>query len=143
MSAQPIFISCLTLFNCSGGYGEVMQRSFGIWHTKCFPKSSPPTQDELEELCRKLGFKDTTKAVGRITDSNTPARNSAAADVPVEFKGLNATKVIAYSKFSAVKINDGFTVHLRPSKPLAKLVSWDKSDHDNCHRMEVKCSSEK
>lgn len=145
-----IFIRYLTSYTYSGGYGEVMQRSFGIWHTKCFPKASPPRQDELEDLCKKLGFKDVTKVVGRITnttqrsdDKNTQSRNSTVTEIPVEFKMFNATKVIAYSKFSAVKINDGFTVHLRPSKPLAKLVSWEKSDHDNCHRMEVKCSSDK
>lgn len=59
----------------------------------------------------------------------------------VEFKSIDATKVVPYTKFSAVKINDEFTVHLRPSKPLAKLVYWDDHDHENCHRIEIKCSS--
>lgn len=138
----------------SHGYGEIMERSFGIWHTKCFPKSSPPTQEELELLCKRLGFKDTAIAVGRIMTSeqqmktndsqaHVPSSGSPLEDIPVEFKTLNATKVIPYSKFSAVKINDGFTVHLRPSKPLAKLVSWDVSDHLNCHRMELQCLEEK
>ena len=75
--------------------------------------------------------------------SSTSKDNSNSSKTNVEFKTFNATKVIAYSKFSAVKINDGFTVHLRPSKPLAKLVSWGVSDHLNCHRMELKCIEEK
>lgn len=60
-------------------------------------------------------------------------------EIPVEFQMFNATKVVKFTKFAAVKVNDGFTVHLRPSKPLVKLVSWDESDHENCHRMELKC----
>lgn len=124
-----------------------MQRSYGIWHTKCFPRSSPPSQEELEDLCKKLGFKELASAHGRVVETNqhvvanssVPSMTSNVDEVPVKFESLNATKVIAFSKFSAVKINDGFTVHLRPSKPLAKLVSWDVSDHLNCHRMELKC----
>lgn len=110
-----------------------MQRSFGIWHTKCFPKSSPPTQEELEDLCKQLGHQDTSNAKGRVKISNPNAAEL------VEFESFNATKVVPFSKFSAVKINDEFTVHLRPSKPLAKLVSWDENDHEICHRMEIKC----
>lgn len=115
-----------------------MERSFGIWHTKCFPKATPPTQEEIEDLCKKLGIDSPINAVGRVMNSK-PNKNSTSVDVPIEFQMFNATKVVTYSKFSAVQLNDGFTVHLRPSKPIAKLVSWDKSDHDNCHRMELKC----
>jgi hypothetical protein len=133
----------------SNGFGEVIQRSFGIWHTKCFSKETPPNLEELEDLCKKLGFKASTKAIGRITnpkidskinevDSKMP-RNMTAEGTPIEFQMFNATKVVTYTKFAAVKINDAFTIHLRPSKPLAKLVSWDENDHENCHRMELKC----
>lgn len=122
-------------FIASNGYGEVMERSFGIWHTKCFPKDSPPTQDELEVLCRKLGFKETKTAHGRVSGSQN-------GTIPVEFHQFNATKVVPFNKFSPVSLNDGFAVHLRPSKPMAKLVSWDISDHEKCHRMELKCIEE-
>src|SRR5690349_11023006 len=108
-----------------------MERSFGIWHTKCFPKDSPPTQEELELLCKKLGFKDTKTAIGRIFNETKPENSAGRTNddsIPVEFQMFNATKVVTVSKFSAVKLNDGFSVHLRPSKPLAKLVSWDISD---------------
>lgn len=120
-----------------------MEKTFGIWHTKCFPKETPPTQEELEALCKKLGFKDTTKVSARVTGSQVSEKsNPAIEEISVEFKSFNATKVLPYSKFSAVQINDGFTVHLRPSQPLAKLVLWDKTDHENCHRMDLKCSTE-
>lgn len=120
-----------------------MQRKFGVWHTKCFPKESPPSQDELEDLCVKLGFNGELNTVGRKIESNIqPIQESSknGTEHRVEFQSFNATKVIAYSKFSPVKINDGFTVHIRPSKPLAKLVQWDLEDHENCHRMELKCT---
>ena len=120
-----------------------MQRSFGIWHTKCFPKTSDkntaPTISELEDLCVKLGFKANSKAISRIMNPEIQ-QNAKASQSLVEFKSsLNATKVIALSKFSPVKVNDDFTIHIRPSRPFAKLMSWDVSDHENCFRMELKC----
>lgn len=127
-------------------YGEVLERSFGIWHTKCFPKATQPTQEELEDLCKKLGFRKTSNAMGKVinfnnsTDSNS--NNSDIKEIPVKFQMHNATKVVAYTKFSAVKLNKGFTAHIRSGKPLAKLVTWDKSDHEECHRMELKCIEE-
>lgn len=33
-----------------------MQQEFGIWHTKCFPKSKPPTEADLKEICKKMGY---------------------------------------------------------------------------------------
>lgn len=75
----------------------------------------------------------------RVTGSKIADKD--IEEIPVEFKTFNATKVVIQSKFSAVDLNDGFTVHLRPSvsEPLAKLVLWEKTDHENCHRMDIKC----
>lgn len=142
---QFLFTNFFPKLRYSNGFGEVMQRSFGIWHTKCFPKETPPTLEELEDLCKKLGFKNSAKAIGRITNLKIDSRlneldsKNSSDGIPVEFQMFNATKVVTYTRFAAVKINDGFTVHLRPSKPLAKLVSWDENDHEKCHRMELKC----
>lgn len=119
-----------------------MQKSYGIWHTKCFPKATPPNQDELEYLCKQLGWGNIARAESRITNPAENERQSSNDNTQVEFHSINATKVVIYSKFSAVKVNEGFTVHLRPSKPLATLVEWDKTDHENCHRMDLKCVTE-
>lgn len=127
-----------------------MQRSFGIWHTKCFPKKTLPTVEEMQDLCKKLGYKKIRSANARITNSKSDQKkedleldaarkNSTVEEISVKFNMLNATKVIPFTKFSAVKVNDGFTVHLRPSKPLAKIVPWDEKDHEDCHRMELEC----
>ncbi|CRK92869.1 CLUMA_CG006281, isoform A [Clunio marinus] len=125
-------------------FGEVMERTYGIWHTKCFPKATPPSQQELEDLCKKLGFKNHPDAMARVINENntnfaSSYNNSTVDNIEVTFKNFTATKIIAYTKFSPVQLNDKFTVHLRPSKPLAKLVSWDSGDHQKCHRMEIKC----
>lgn len=110
-----------------------MEQSFGIWHTRCFPKETPPTIEELERLCIKLGFKAGSKAIGRITNTSANLRSKNSVE------SFNATKVAAFAKFAPVKVNEDFTVHLRPSRPLAQLVSWEEGDHEKCHRMELKC----
>lgn len=128
-------------------FGEVMERSFGIWHTKCYPKKTLPSVEEMKDLCKKLGFDNVIYAQVRIVGTKTELAgkdwqtNNATEIIPIPFKVLNATKVIPFTKFSAVKLNDGFTVHLRPSKPLAKLVTWDENDLEKCHRMELKCKT--
>jgi len=118
-------------FNFRKSFGEVMERSFGIWHTKCFPKHSPPFKQEVINLCKELGYHNTTEPESRIAE----ARNATK----VEFESANATKVILYTKFFPVKINKEFSVHLKPSKPVAKMISWEKTDNDKCSRLEIKC----
>lgn len=50
----------------SDGYAQVIQQSYGVWHTKCFPKPNEPTEDEISDICRKVGYTDLHKARGRI-----------------------------------------------------------------------------
>lgn len=111
----------------------------GLWHTKCFPKSSQPTQSELEELCKELGVKnENSTATARLMTSTNVTEEGKT--LPVEFSdGQNATKVVLYSKFSPTKISEDFTVHMKTGKPLAKVVKWEKNDHENCYRMDIKC----
>lgn len=50
----------------SDGYAQVIQQSYGVWHTKCFPKPHEPTLEEIADICRKVGFTNVHKAQGRI-----------------------------------------------------------------------------
>jgi hypothetical protein len=116
----------------------------GMWHTKCFPKSSPPTQAEIEKICNQLQLKsENSQPRGKIVTStnSSVSQGDGNKDVMVEFRDdKNAIKVVLYSKFSPTKVSDKFTAHLKTDKPLAKIVSWTKEDHENCYRLEVKCN---
>lgn len=52
------------------GFYEVMQQEFGVWHTKCFPKSKPPTQEDLIEICRTMGYINPQHAKARARVDN-------------------------------------------------------------------------
>lgn len=126
-----------------------MQRSYGLWHTKCFPKTSPPSQEVLEDICKQLGFKSVIKVHGRVlnedsTDASKMVQyltdhNNTPDTIAIDFYRHNATKAVLYNKFSPVKLNKVFTVHMKSSKPLAKLVAWNKTDKIECHRLELHC----
>jgi hypothetical protein len=114
----------------------------GLWHSKCYPKSSEPTQDDVDEICKQLGFTEVKKPQAKLrglAEDIKQDKPTSIPFVPVEFHSSNATKVILHSKFAPTKINDGFTVHLKTDKPLGKIVSWEKEDHENCYRLEIKC----
>lgn len=134
----------LIQFIFSDGFGEVVERSLGLWHTKCFPKSSAPNQEDVEMLCRELGFNnvENLQAIvkGDIIDAKRNGKFSNIKFIPVEFHSSNATKVVLYSKFSPTIINEAFTIHMKTNKPLGKIVAWEKDDHENCLRMEIKCN---
>lgn len=123
------------------GFGEVMKRTFGVWHSKCIDKSSDVDIDKIgEQICHSRDFE--AKIINHNvndTDNSTPFTTDAGKVIPTEFQKSPATKVISETKFSAVKLNDGFTVHLRSDKPLTKLVEWNDDDHALCHRLEIKC----
>lgn len=78
--------------------------------------------------------------MGPASENIKTEKASSIPIVPIQFQSFNATKVILHSKFAATKINDGFTVHLKTDKPLGKIVKWEKDDHENCYRMEIKCN---
>lgn len=50
----------------SDGYARVIQQSYGIWHTKCFPKPNEPSQEEIADICHKVGYQQLHKSQGRI-----------------------------------------------------------------------------
>jgi hypothetical protein len=132
-------MNCKKILKSTDGFGEVMRRSFGVWYSECFPKSTKiDTESIANELC------NTSKISARITNHNVNdthhhLQDDIVASSSDHIQKSPAKKVISETKFSAVKINDRFTVHLRSDRPLTKIVEWDEDDHANCHRLEVKC----
>lgn len=49
------------------------------------------------------------------------------------------TKAIIYNKFSTLQVNKDIKLYVKPSRPLARLVEWDKNDEKNCFRVEINC----
>uniref|UniRef100_A0A1A9W4A8 Peptidase S1 domain-containing protein n=1 Tax=Glossina brevipalpis TaxID=37001 RepID=A0A1A9W4A8_9MUSC len=131
-------------------YGQIIEQKFGLWETKCFPKSNPPTIVEVHEICRKLGYHPYNQPSYRLIDD--------ALNTIVETKGIFAhrdrafddnetlneryrppTKVVVISKFSPLTLNDELIVFLKSSRPIAELVRWNKTDSNECFRLEVSC----
>ena len=112
-----------------------MQQTYGVWHTKCFPKPNPPTQSELEAICRRIGYTDVTKVEQNLIP--------AAKNGTFEYFWQNATKSMTENKFAPIRLNEYFTVQMKVSQPIAKLVSWNKSDQQNCSRLEIRCETVK
>lgn len=116
----------------------------GLWHTKCFPKSSPPTQTEIEDICSQLNLKSKNfqpQARLKTSTNITMSEREEVRSLHIEFQDTkNTTKVILFSKFSPTKISDAFTAHLKTDKPLAKVVAWNNDDHEKCYRLEIKCN---
>lgn len=57
-------------FYCShDGYGQVIEQTFGIWHTKCFPTTHEPTTADVAQLCVELGYHQ-NKPSYRLIDPN-------------------------------------------------------------------------
>ncbi|KAL9904995.1 serine protease nudel isoform 3-T6 [Glossina fuscipes fuscipes] len=132
-------------------YGQIIEQKFGLWETKCFPKSNPPTIAEVREICRKLGYHLYNQPSYRLIDD--------ALNTAIETKGTltrhdyfsnnmqfldgryrPSTKVVVTSKFSPLTLNDELTVFLKTSRPMAELVRWNATDSSRCLRLEVRCS---
>lgn len=70
----------------------------------------------------------------KILNTNNTTKNLTTSIRPP------ATKAIIFNPFSPLTINDNIILYLKPSRPLAALVNWDKTDEDNCFRLEIKCN---
>lgn len=115
----------------SGGYGEVMKQTYGLWHTKCYNKSEKPTQDEMIQLCQIMGYESDPKVDIRIINEDIDG------DRP------QALKPVLSSAFSYLSLNKNFSPLIKPSQPLVELVHWDEEDKRNCHRIEIRCAGER
>ncbi|KAM8710459.1 hypothetical protein ACLKA7_017128 [Drosophila subpalustris] len=131
-------------------YGQVIEQSYGIWHTKCFPKSTPPSTAEVREICRKLGYNPDRQPSYRLIDD---AANEAVHTYEwADRRGRNfsndtlvgkyrdSTKALIISKFSPLQLNERLTLFLKPSRPIAELVRWNSTDSSRCYRLEIRCA---
>ncbi|EDV41196.1 uncharacterized protein Dana_GF10896 [Drosophila ananassae] len=131
-------------------YGQVIEQTYGIWHTKCFPKSSPPQVDEVREICKKLGYNPYRQPSYRLIDDeeNKAVHTYELADRQgrsfsndsLVGKYRDSTKALIISKFSPLQLNERLTLFLKSSRPIAELVRWNATDSSRCYRLEIRCA---
>ncbi|XP_053955273.1 serine protease nudel isoform X2 [Anastrepha ludens] len=133
-------------------YGQVIEQTYGVWHTKCFPRSNPPDVKDVREICKKLGFNPYKLPSYRIIDD--AAQKVAATnewpdqrgrsfgnddESPLMERYRSATKAVVVNKFSPLTLNDELTLFLKPSRPIAEVERWNATDSEMCFRLEIKC----
>lgn len=94
--------------------GEIIHRSYGVWHTECF-EDRVASHEEANDICQSLGY-----TYGDIKN------DTMATDKPMIPRG---------DSFYMVKLNDITWMTLRDDRPLVSLVEAD----ENCHRAFVTC----
>nr|KAF7429288.1 hypothetical protein H0235_005686 [Vespula pensylvanica] len=95
--------------------GELIQRSFGIWHSVCFPNPIN-TNDDASEICKSLGY-----VSGKLSNK----QNDTGAMVPV------------FDDFYIVRVNYKTWLTMRDDKPMVKLTKpWIP-----CYRAFIVCNS--
>ncbi|KAJ6641084.1 Serine protease nudel [Pseudolycoriella hygida] len=117
------------------GYGQVIEQSYGIWHTKCFPRPHLPTDEDVAELCVELGYHQNRPSYRLISNSGS-ARSFLDSNSTYRNEPTKATVV---NKFTPLRVNSELTLYVKPSRPIAKLVNWDRTDDAKCFRLEIKC----
>lgn len=50
----------------SDGYRQVIEQTYGVWHTKCYPKPHHPSDEEIRDICIKVGYHNASNATGRV-----------------------------------------------------------------------------
>ncbi|XP_050451697.1 serine protease nudel-like isoform X3 [Cataglyphis hispanica] len=95
--------------------GEVMQRSYGVWHSQCF--SLPVTsQEEAKIICQKNGYTN-----GSIDSEN---------------QTLSEPVIPSRDDFYMIRLNSYTWITMRDDKPLITLVPPKES----CYRLFVACN---
>ncbi|XP_043512078.1 serine protease nudel-like isoform X2 [Frieseomelitta varia] len=94
--------------------GEVFRRSYGVWHTECFPNPVVHEEDSAS-LCKSMGY-----------SSGTVDNVTMIADEP---------RIPKQDEFHIVKLNQWSWMALRNDKP---LITLEKSN-GICHRAFVTC----
>ncbi|KAM7355778.1 serine protease nudel isoform 2-T2 [Cochliomyia hominivorax] len=131
-------------------YGQLLEQSYGVWHTKCFPKSAPPDMSEVRQICQKLGYSPYRQPSYRLIDDalndvifakeSPDQRGRSFSNDPLEGRYRSPTKAVIANRFSPLHLNDEFTLFVKPSRPIAELVRWNTTDSEKCLRLEIKCS---
>ncbi|KAF3426627.1 hypothetical protein E2986_01079 [Frieseomelitta varia] len=102
-------------FKCkTNNSGEVFRRSYGVWHTECFPNPVVHEEDSAS-LCKSMGY-----------SSGTVDNVTMIADEP---------RIPKQDEFHIVKLNQWSWMALRNDKP---LITLEKSN-GICHRAFVTC----
>uniref|UniRef100_A0A182NKP3 Peptidase S1 domain-containing protein n=1 Tax=Anopheles dirus TaxID=7168 RepID=A0A182NKP3_9DIPT len=123
------------------GYGELMEQSYGIWHSKCFPKSAQFDDEYMRRICEQLGYNQVRKIYGRAIVEGSRLRTANETESSVDKLRRAATKTIVQNKFSKVVINQNHTFYMKPSRPMFKVINWNHDDEQNCHRLEMLCAA--
>uniref|UniRef100_A0A182QV98 Uncharacterized protein n=1 Tax=Anopheles farauti TaxID=69004 RepID=A0A182QV98_9DIPT len=123
------------------GYGELMEQSYGIWHSKCFPKSAQFDDEYMRRICEQLGYGQVRKIYGRAIVEGARLRTANGTESSVDKLRRAATKTIVQNKFSKVVINQNHTFYMKPSRPMFKVINWNHEDEQNCHRLEMLCAA--
>uniref|UniRef100_A0A182FG68 limulus clotting factor C n=2 Tax=Anopheles albimanus TaxID=7167 RepID=A0A182FG68_ANOAL len=123
------------------GYGELMEQSYGIWHSKCFPKTAQFGDEYMRDICEQLGYSQVRKIYGRAIVEGARLRTANDTESPVDKLRRTATKAVVHNKFSKVVINDHHTFYMKPSRPMFRVINWNYHDEQNCHRLELLCAA--
>ncbi|XP_070512102.1 serine protease nudel isoform X2 [Cardiocondyla obscurior] len=95
---------------------EVMQRTYGVWHTLCYSSEETSREEEAANVCRKSGYSN------GIIDS--------------KHQIFNQSVVPSLDDFYMVRLNMDTWITMREDKPLITLVKPEEA----CYRLFVKCS---
>ncbi|XP_062549399.1 serine protease nudel [Armigeres subalbatus] len=120
-------------------YGEVMQQTHGIWHSKCFPKNDKYDNQTIKEICNRIGYLQVRKVFGMKMLHESRLRTDNRTHDPVDRLRSAATKAVVLNQFSKVAINGKQKFFMKPSRPLFTLVNWDAEDEQNCDRLQISC----
>ncbi|XP_050073199.1 serine protease nudel [Anopheles maculipalpis] len=123
------------------GYGELMEQSYGIWHSKCFPKTAQFDDEYMRRICEQLGYSQVRKIYGRAIVEGARLRTANESESASDKLRRAATKTVVQNKFSKVIINQNHTFYMKPSRPMFKVINWNYEDEQNCHRLELLCAA--
>ncbi|KAK0183422.1 hypothetical protein PV327_001466 [Microctonus hyperodae] len=96
--------------------GEVLRRTFGVWHTECFPKPIE-TNAQAQQICESFGYLN-----GTILSTDEAAPQGPALQPE-------------FDNFFMIRLSDQWAITTREAKPLVKLVPAT----NECHRAFIEC----